>query len=306
VGEGGGRARGHEPVLLAEAMELLAVRPGGVYVDGTVGLGGHAAEILRRSAPDGRLVAFDRDPQALARAQARLQEFGDRVRFEHADFREVPARLAAPADGILLDLGVSSLQLDDAARGFSFSAEGPLDMRMDPTGGMTAGEVVNRLPERELADLIYRFGEERASRRIARAVVAARRVRRLTTTTELAAVVRRAAGRSRRPGLDPATRTFQALRIHVNRELEGLSPALEALAGILAPGGRMAVIAFHSLEDREVKHTMRALAARGFRLLSRKPVRPGEDETRRNPRSRSARLRAIERTEGPGMSSPCA
>jgi 16S rRNA (cytosine1402-N4)-methyltransferase len=291
-----GRPRGHEPVLVAETMELLAVRPGGLYVDGTVGLGGHASEVLRRSAPDGRLVAFDRDPEALARAGARLAGFGSRVRFEHALFREIPARLGGETpDGVLLDLGVSSMQLDAAARGFSFSAEGPLDMRMDPTQGFTAADLVNRLPERELASLIYRWGEEHRSRRIARAIVEARRLRPFATTTELATVVRRAAGRSRRPGLDPATKTFQALRIHVNRELEGLASALESIAGTLAAGGRLAVIAFHSLEDREVKQTFRSLSTRGFRLLTKKPLRPTEEEVHRNPRSRSARLRAIER-----------
>jgi 16S rRNA (cytosine1402-N4)-methyltransferase len=279
-------------------MELLAVRPGGLYVDGTVGLGGHASEVLRRSAPDGRLVAFDKDPDALARSAARLREFGDRVRFEHADFREIPDRLAGAApQGVLLDLGVSSLQLDEAARGFSFNAEGPLDMRMDPTEGFTAADLVNRLPERELADVIYRWGEEHASRRIARAIVETRRRRPFTTTTELAEVVRRSAGRSRRPGLDAATKTFQALRIHVNRELEGLGPALERIAAVLAPGARLAVIAFHSLEDREVKQTFRALAPRGFRILTKKPLAPGAEETGRNPRARSAKLRAIERLE---------
>jgi 16S rRNA (cytosine1402-N4)-methyltransferase len=295
AGEGGTR---HEPVLLAETMELLAVRSGGLYVDGTVGLGGHAEEVLRRSGPDGRLVAFDRDPAALEHSRARLSPFGERVRFEHADFREIPARLlgAAP-DGILIDMGVSSMQLDDPERGFSFSGEGPLDMRMDPTQGFTAADLVNRLPERELADVIYRFGEEHASRRIARAIVETRRLRPLTTTTELAEVVRRSAGRSRRAGLDRATLTFQALRIHVNRELEGLGPALEGIAGVLAPGGRLAVIAFHSLEDREVKQTFRALAPRGFRILTKKPMAPGTEETARNPRARSAKLRAIERVE---------
>jgi 16S rRNA (cytosine1402-N4)-methyltransferase len=274
------------------------VRPGGLYVDGTVGLGGHASEVLRRSAPDGRLVAFDKDPDALAWSAARLREFGDRVRFEHADFREIPDRLAGAApQGVLLDLGVSSLQLDEAARGFSFNAEGPLDMRMDPTEGFTAADLVNRLPERELADVIYRWGEEHASRRIARAIVETRRRRPFTTTTELAEVVRRSAGRSRRPGLDAATKTFQALRIHVNRELEGLGPALEGIAGVLASGGRLAVIAFHSLEDREVKQTFRALASRGFRILTKKPMAPGAEETARNPRARSAKLRAIERVE---------
>jgi 16S rRNA (cytosine1402-N4)-methyltransferase len=173
-------------------MELLAVRPGGLYVDGTVGLGGHAGEILRRSTPGGRLVAFDKDPDALARSAERLREFGDRVRLEHADFREIPDRLAGAApQGVLLDLGVSSLQLDETSRGFSFNAEGPLDMRMDPTEGFTAADLVNRLPERELADVIYRWGEEHASRRIARAIVDTRRRRHFTTTTELAEVVRR-------------------------------------------------------------------------------------------------------------------
>jgi 16S rRNA (cytosine1402-N4)-methyltransferase len=222
------------------------------------------------------------------------------VRFEHADFREIPERLGGEAPrGVLLDLGVSSMQLDESARGFSFNAEGPLDMRMDPTEGFTAAELVNRLPERELADVIYRWGEEHASRRIARAIVETRRRRHFTTTTELAEVVRRAAGRSRRPGLDAATKTFQALRIHVNRELEGLGAALERIAGVLAPAGRLAVIAFHSLEDREVKQTFRALGSRGFRILTRKPQVPGDEETARNPRARSAKLRAIERA-------PCA
>jgi 16S rRNA (cytosine1402-N4)-methyltransferase len=288
----------HQPVLLDETMELLAVRPGGLYVDGTVGLGGHAEEVLRRSAPDGRLVAFDRDPAALAAARERLAPFGARVRFEHADYREIPARLGADApDGILVDMGVSSMQLDDPARGFSFSVEGPLDMRMDPTQGFTAADLVNRLPEKELADVIYRFGEEHRSRQIASAIVDARRRRQFSTTTELAEVVRRSAGRSRRPGLDPATLTFQALRIHVNGELEALAETIERLAAVLAPRGRFAAIAFHSLEDREVKHTFRSLARGGFRLITRKPVRPSDEETRRNPRSRSARLRALERIE---------
>jgi 16S rRNA (cytosine1402-N4)-methyltransferase len=288
----------HQPVLLDETMELLAVRPGGLYVDGTVGLGGHAEEVLRRSAPDGRLVAFDRDPAALAAARERLAPFGARVRFEHADYREIPARLGADApDGILVDMGVSSMQLDDPARGFSFSVEGPLDMRMDPTQGFTAADLVNRLPEKELADVIYRFGEEHRSRQIASAIVDARRRRQFSTTTELAEVVRRSAGRSRRPGLDPATLTFQALRIHVNGELEALAETIERLAAVLAPRGRFAAIAFHSLEDREVKHTFRSLARGGFRLITKKPVRPTDEETRRNPRSRSARLRALERIE---------
>ncbi len=286
----------HVPVLLAEALELLAVRPGGLYVDGTVGLGGHAEAILDRSGPDGRLVGVDRDAETLDRARARLARFGERVRLVHADYRALPEVLAgARPDGVIVDLGVSSVQLDDAERGFSFRADGPLDMRMDQSGGETAADVVNRTPEHALADLIYRYGEEPASRRIAKAIVFARRGGRIRTTAELAAVVRRAAGRQRRPGLDPATRTFQALRIHVNRELEGLGDALRALAAALAPGGRMVAIAFHSLEDREVKTAFRELGAAGFRVLTKKPVRPGDAELRANPRARSARLRAIAR-----------
>ena len=280
---------------MAEAMELLAVRPGGFYVDGTVGLGGHARAILERSAPDGRLLALDRDAETLAEARRRLAPFGDRVRFVHADFREIPALLEGKEpDGVLLDLGVSSAQLDDAARGFSFQADGPLDMRMDRSRGATAADAVNDLREEELADVIFRFGEERHARRIARAIVGARDRSPLRTTADLAALVRRSSRSSGRRGLDPATRTFQALRIFVNRELEGLGGALFTIARGLAPAGRLAVIAFHSLEDREVKLAFRELSQEGFRLLTRKPVRPGEDETRRNPRSRSARLRAVE------------
>jgi len=289
---------GHVPVLLAEALELLAVRPGGLYVDGTVGLGGHAAAVLRASAPDGRLLGLDRDGETLERARARLAEFGGRVRLEPGDYREIPERLGREkADGILLDLGVSSAQLDDAGRGFSFQAEGPLDMRMDRSAGTTAADLVNRMRESELADLIYEYGEEPASRRIARAIVFARERQRIATTTELADVVRRAAPRRRPGGLHPATRTFQALRIRVNRELEGLGEAFEGAARCLTPGGRLAVIAFHSLEDRAAKEAFRALAARGFRVLTKKPIRPGEAEVRANPRARSARLRAVEREE---------
>jgi len=291
-------ASGHQPVLLAETMELLGVKAGGLYVDGTVGLAGHAGEILRRSAPDGRLLAFDRDAETMERARETLAPFGERARLVHADWREAPSVLGeARPDGILLDLGVSSVQLDTAERGFSFQQDGPLDMRMDRSQGPTAADVVNRTRETELADLIYGYGEERASRRIARAIVRARERRHFSTTGELAAVVRSAAGRARRPGLDPATLTFQALRIHVNRELEGLGEALTALASTLAPGGRMAVIAFHSLEDREVKQAFRAAAGQGFTLLTKKPQGASADEVRANPRSRSARLRAIARPE---------
>jgi 16S rRNA (cytosine1402-N4)-methyltransferase len=289
---------GHVPVLLAEVLELLAVRPGGLCVDGTVGLGGHAAAVLRATAPDGRLLGLDRDGETLAAARARLAEFGPRVRLEQGDYREIPERLAGErADAILLDLGVSSLQLDDPARGFSFRAEGPLDMRMDRSGGATAADLVNRMRERDLADLIHECGEEPASRRVARAIAFARERKPIETTTELADIVRRAVPRRRHGGLHPATRTFQALRIRVNRELDGLGEAIEAIAGCLAPRGRMAVIAFHSLEDRAAKGAFRALGARGYRLLTKKPVRPGDAEVRANPRSRSARLRAVAREE---------
>jgi 16S rRNA (cytosine1402-N4)-methyltransferase len=293
----------HEPVLLAETMESLAVRPGGMYVDGTVGLGGHADALLRLSAPDGRLLAVDRDAESLELARARLAFAGPRARFAQADFREIPALLESqPVHGMLLDLGVSSAQLDQPERGFSFRADGPLDMRMDRTGGETAAEVVNRRSEQTLADIFHRYGEEPSARSIARAIVAYRRRERITSTLQLAAIVRGSARGYRRPGLDAATRAFQALRIHVNRELEGLGAALAQLAGCLAPGGRLAVIAFHSLEDREVKQTFVSLAREGFRLLAKKPIRPQDAETARNPRARSARLRALERccvTEGP-------
>jgi 16S rRNA (cytosine1402-N4)-methyltransferase len=286
---------GHEPVLLAEVMELLAVKPGGRWVDGTIGLGGHASEVLRRSSPDGRLLGFDRDPAALARAQERLAEFGDRSALHHARYSEIPAHVEeASTDGLLLDLGVSSLQLDDAARGFSFRRDGPLDMRMDPTDDLTAADVVNRMRESELADVIYELGEERASRSVARYIVEARKRKHIETTAELAAIVRRAV-HGRPGGIDPATRTFQALRIHVNREIAELAESLPALARRLRAGGRMAVIAFHSLEDREVKNAFRTLGREGFQVLTKKPVRPTDAESARNPRARSARLRAIAR-----------
>jgi 16S rRNA (cytosine1402-N4)-methyltransferase len=282
--------------MLGTALEMLAVKPNGFYVDGTLGLGGHASEVLRQSAPDGTLLAVDRDEEALAQARERLAAYAGRARLVHADWRALPALLGDQRpDGVLLDLGVSSLQLDTPERGFSFRTDGPLDMRMDRGAGPTAADVVNRLPERELADLIYAYGEEPASRRIARAIVQARQKAHLRTTGALAQVVRAAAGRSRKKGLDPATLTFQALRIHVNRELDGLGAALRAIAARLAPAGRLVVIAFHSLEDREVKNAFRDLGREGFTVLTKKPLRPSEEESARNPRARSARLRALAR-----------
>lgn len=290
-------ARAHEPVLLDEALAMLAVKPGGLYVDGTLGLGGHAAAILEAGAPDARIVAFDRDAETMARTREAMASYGDRVRFVHADFRQIPAELGPErADGILLDLGVSSVQLDTAERGFSFQADGPLDMRMDRSQGETAADVVNGMDEEDLANLIFELGEDRRSRHIARAIVNARTHQRIETTSELAAIVRRASGRPAwKPGIDTATRTFQALRIHVNRELDDLSGTMRALAEVLAPQGTLAVIAFHSLEDREVKHTFRALGTEGYEVLAKKPVRPTDAEASRNPRSRSARLRGLRR-----------
>jgi 16S rRNA (cytosine1402-N4)-methyltransferase len=291
--------------MVDEVIALLAPKPDAHMVDATTGHGGHAEAILERLGPDGLLVGLDRDPEMLAVAEERLSRFGARVRLYHARFaflREVVAAAgAAPVDGVLLDLGVCSAQLDRVERGMSFriGAEPvPLDMRMDRSQGETAADLVNEMDEEDLANLIYEFGEDRASRKIARAIVSARRQHRIATTGELATLVRRASGRpSWKPGIDSATRTFQALRIYVNRELDQLSETLRALAGCLAPDGRLAVIAFHSLEDREVKHTFRALGTEGFEVLARKPVRPSDAEAARNPRSRSARLRGLRRRE---------
>jgi 16S rRNA (cytosine1402-N4)-methyltransferase len=288
-------------VLVAEAVAIIAPRSTGVYVDCTVGLGGHTEGLLLAGA--GQVIGIDRDEDALARARERLTGGvwpAGAVEFVHADFRDLPRVLAdrnlGSVDGIVADLGVSSLQLDDPARGFSFRQPGPLDMRMDRSGGPTLGELLQATDERTLADVIWHFGEERHSRRIARAIVRAAERESLTDTAQLATVVRRAAGGRGRRRIDPATRTFQALRIWVNRELEGLDDFLRAAVRALRSGGRLVVIAFHSLEDRVVKHGFRQLAAEGaVTVITRRPVVPGEDEIRRNPRARSARLRAVER-----------
>jgi 16S rRNA (cytosine1402-N4)-methyltransferase len=289
-----GKEVSHVPVLLNEAIDFLAVKPGGVYVDATVGLGGHSYEVARRLGRLGRLIGLDKDPAALERAKAKLAQLGDeapRIELVHDSFAEL-ASYVDSVDGILADLGVSSLQFDDASRGFSFRAEAPLDMRMDPQSGQTAEQVVNQLSERELADLIYEFGEERRSRRIARAICRARPIR---STQHLAEVVS-AAARPMKPGIHPATLTFQALRIYVNRELDDLRKLLESAPRVLKQGGRLVIISFHSLEDRLVKDAMRDGAHGGvYRLLTKKPVVAGEDEVRQNPRSRSAKLRAAER-----------
>ena len=294
----------HLPVLPAEVLGALLPASGGTYVDCTVGAGGHAAAILDASAPDGRLLGIDADPEALATAAQRLAPFGDRVRLVHRNYRELSRVLTEtitpPPHGILLDLGVSSMQLDRAARGFSFQSDGPLDMRLDPTGGETAADLVNSLPERDLADLIFRYGEERHSRRIARSITARRTSARFQTTADLARTVAGAAG-GHRAGIHPATRTFQALRIAVNEELRGLEQALPQAADALAPGGRLAVISFHSLEDRIVKQFLRSRPEQ-LRILTKKPIVATEAELRANARSRSAKLRAAEKLPGGGRS----
>ena len=290
---------GHVPVLLEAIVAILQPRPGGRYLDATVGVGGHAETILRASEPTGTLVGIDRDAEALALARQRLDVFGERVMLLHGRYEYLTELVGAGRafDGILFDLGASSLQLDTAARGFSFGREGPLDMRMDRSEGTTAADVAARLSEQELADLIFRFGEERWSRRIARAIVEARQKEPIRSTTALANVVSRAIPRRYWPRhIHPATRTFQALRIVVNDELGRLDRALAQAVDLLHPAGRVVVMSFHSLEDRVVKQEWRNMAAAGtVRILTKRPMRPGEAETTANPRARSAKLRAVER-----------
>ena len=291
----------HVPVLLQEALEYLNVRPGGVIVDATLGLAGHSAEIAKRLGAKGRLICFDRDPEAMEKASIRLDEvraeLGEEmpeVVFEPRAFSEASSRIEpASLDGLLADFGVSSLQLDEAHRGFSFRSDGPLDMRMDTRSGETAGQVVNQEDENELADLIYEFGEERRSRRIARAIV---RARPITTTAELAQIVSAAAPSMKGDKIHPATRTFQALRIRVNNELGEIQSLLKSAGSLLKPGGRLVLISFHSLEDRLVKDAFReAGQAKSLKVLTKKPVVAVEQEQMRNPRSRSAKLRAAEK-----------
>ncbi|MBI5500875.1 MAG: 16S rRNA (cytosine(1402)-N(4))-methyltransferase RsmH [Deltaproteobacteria bacterium] len=274
-----------------------------VVVDATVGLGGHAEAILERSSPDGRLVGVDRDPAALALAAERLARFGDRCVLVHGDFAELRTLLAAhglgAVDGLLCDLGVSSLQLDDPARGFSWRADGPLDMRMDPSSPRDAAAVLDASGDRELAEALARLGGERFAGRVARVVLERRRAGRLSTTGALRDAVHAALGRSRAGGIDAATRAFQALRMLVNRELEALDALLGSLPDLLRPGGRAVFVSFHSGEDRLVKHALRGLAQRDgpprLRLLTRRALRPSDAELAVNPRARSAKLRAIER-----------
>ena len=286
--------------MVAEVLEHLEPSRGGLFIDCTVGLGGHARALLEAGAS--RLIGLDRDPAALAEAALALDDFGDRVELVHSDYRRLnevlDGRGVTTVDGVLADLGVSSMQLNSPGRGFSFRQDGPLDMRMDTTRGPTAAESIRDADERTLADVIYEFGEERHSRRIARAIVAARGRAPIETTGRLADVVRRAVPRKGYSRIDPATRTFQAIRIWVNRELEGLDTFLGDVARRLGDGGRMGVITFHSLEDRIAKHTLRALQDEGIglRIRTKRPVVPGEAEVERNPRARSAKLRAAEQT----------
>jgi 16S rRNA (cytosine1402-N4)-methyltransferase len=284
--------------MVAEVLEHLEPSRGGLFIDCTVGLGGHARALLERGAS--RLIGLDRDPAAVDAARSVLSGFGDRVDVVHADYRRLNAVLdergVTNVDGVLADLGLSSMQLDAPGRGFSFRQDAPLDMRMDTTAGPTAAEAIREVDERTLADVIYEFGEERHSRRVARAIVAARAQAPIETTGRLADIVRRAIPRKGYSRIDPATRTFQAIRIWVNRELEGLDTFLGDAARRLAADGRMAVITFHSLEDRIVKHTLRALQNEdfGLQIRTKRPVVPGEAEIERNPRARSAKLRAAE------------
>jgi 16S rRNA (cytosine1402-N4)-methyltransferase len=290
----------HEPVLTAEVLQYLRPESGGVFVDCTVGLGGHARTLLERGAT--RLLGLDRDQHALTIARDTLAPWRAQMELIHADYRTVgdvlDAREIALVDGALADLGVSSMQFDAPGRGFSFQRDEPLDMRMDQTQPQTAADLVANANEEELANAIYQFGEERFSRRIARAIVAARRESPVDTTGRLAAIVRRSVPHRGYMRIDPATRTFQALRIWVNGELDGLDRFIQQIARRLRAGARLAVITFHSLEDRIVKHTLRALAQASepiVQVLTKKPIVPGEDEVRRNPRARSAKLRAAEK-----------
>lgn len=302
----------HQPVLYAEVLDALQPKSGGAYIDGTVGAGGHAEGILERSAPDGRLLGLDQDPTALETAAQRLAHFGERVVLVRRNFRFLrdvaEAHGFVGVDGILLDLGYSSLQIDDPSRGLSFRADAPLDMRLDPDAPLTAADLVNTLPEDELADLIYRYGEERRSRRIARAIVQARPIR---TARELGDLIEKTVGRRRGQRIHPATRTFQALRIAVNDELGALEAVLPQAIALLRSGGRLAVISFHSLEDRIVKHFFKQEATdclcpphvlvcecghkARVRLVTRKPIVPTAAEVERNPRARSAKLRVVEK-----------
>jgi 16S rRNA (cytosine1402-N4)-methyltransferase len=284
--------------MVAEVIEHLAPGRGGVFLDCTVGLGGHARAMLDAGAT--RVIGIDRDPQAIERAGDALRDAGGRVELVHGDYRRfdevLDARRVGAIDGLLADLGVSSMQLDAPGRGFGFMRDGPLDMRMDPTSGSTAAEMLAAVDEKTLADVIYELGEERYARRVARAIVEARRTRAIDTTGSLAEIVRRAIPRRGYTRIDAATRTFQAIRLWVNGELDGLDDFVTRASKRLAPGGRLVMLTFHSLEDRIAKHTLRALqAAQTITIRTKRPLVPSDAEIERNPRARSAKLRAAER-----------
>jgi 16S rRNA (cytosine1402-N4)-methyltransferase len=289
--------------MVQEVLEHLAPERGGLFIDCTVGLGGHTRAIVDAGAS--HVIGLDRDPQALERAREALREAGDRVELIHADYRRfedvLNARGVGTVAGMLADLGMSSLQLDAPGRGFSFRRDEPLDMRMDTSGGATAADMIASADEQTLADVLYRLGEERYARRVSRAILAAGKERRIETTGQLAEIVRRAIPRKGFSRIDPATRTFQAIRIWVNQELDGLDVFLMRAAARLAEGGRLVVVTFHSLEDRVVKHTLRALEASATMVIrTRRPTVPSAAEIQRNPRARSAKLRAAERQAGDG------
>jgi len=285
----------HVPVLLNEALQYLDPKPGARFIDATLGAGGHTREILERTGPDGQVLAIDQDESALSNAKAMLESFGSRVIFVHSNFRAV-GKIAEEygflnCDGVLADIGISSMMVDDPSRGFSFMREGPLDMRMDRTQELTAADVVNGYSEKEIADILYTFGEERRSRPISRSIV---RSRPLHQTTDLVRAIERVSGGPRHGQIHPATRTFQALRIYVNDELGSLENFLGTSMTVVRSGGRVVVISFHSLEDRIVKQRFRASTARG-RVLTKKVVTATDEEVRSNPRARSAKLRAWEK-----------
>ena len=287
---------GHIPVLLNEVVQFLDPKPGRHFIDATLGAGGHARAILDRTAPDGKLLGLDQDQSALSAAKETLESFGSRAVLVHSNFRSLSAVAEthgfAGCDGVLADIGISSMMVDDPSRGFSFMREGPLDMRMDRSQDMTAADVVNTYSEKEIADILYQFGEERRSRPIARSIV---RSRPLQRTTDLVRAIERVSGGPRYGQIHPATRTFQALRIFVNDELKSLEEFLDASASSVRPGGRVVVITFHSLEDRIVKQKFRAPVVAG-RVLTKKVVTATDEELQRNPRARSAKLRAWERS----------
>ena len=290
----------HESVLLEEAVAWLKPAPGKTLLDGTLGLGGHARRWLEQSAPDGQVVGFDRDPQAVLEARRVLEVFGDRTMIHQDNFMNCWQRLerAGPShvDAILLDLGVSSMQLDSPSRGFSFRMDGPLDMRMDPGQTLNAETLVNESNEKELQEILWKFGEERFARRIARRICESRTQKRICTTGQLEAVIFHGVPAPYRHGrIHPATRSFQALRLAVNGELQALEVFLSEALSHLKPGGRIAVISFHSLEDRIVKHAFRDAEKNGQgKVLTKKPILAAEEESQRNPRSRSAKMRVIE------------